>query len=143
VRLAGRRGVLNRGSGDGSDAGGDGGSGEARRDGVGNFERRCAGGHFANGPVGQVYGDHVRAHMSGEFRCGLEMNKMRPTFEDRGLTARSRGRDSDDGEVMRVGSFGLGWVARYGLPQIDAKIRPKKRKRTRFTPDCAQERSQP
>ena len=40
------------GDGNWSDARGDGGSGEARRDGVGDFERRCARGHFANGPVG-------------------------------------------------------------------------------------------
>ena len=54
----------------GREAGGDGGCGEARRDGVGDFERRCARGHLANGPVGQVYGDHVLAHMFGGFRCG-------------------------------------------------------------------------
>ena len=51
------------GRGDRRDARGDTGCGQARRDGVGDIERRCAGRHFADGPVGQVYGDHVRAHM--------------------------------------------------------------------------------
>ena len=61
-RLAVRRGVLAGRRGDRSDASDDTGCGKARRDGVGDFERRCAGGHFANGPVGQVYGDRLRAH---------------------------------------------------------------------------------
>jgi len=68
------------GSGDGSNARRDGGCSEARRDRVGNLKRRCAGGHFANGPVGQVYGDHVRAHVFGGFRCGRGMKNEAANF---------------------------------------------------------------
>ena len=47
---------------DGGEPGDNGSGGEARRDGVGDVERRCAGRHFANGPVGQMYGDVLIAH---------------------------------------------------------------------------------
>ena len=45
-----------------SQPGHDGDCGKARRDGVGNVKRRCAGGHFANRPVGQVDCNCLRAH---------------------------------------------------------------------------------
>ncbi len=80
VRLAVAGGALDASSSDGRDARGDGGRGEARRDGVRYFERRCARGHFANGPVGQVYGDQVRAHMFGGIRCGRGTNKNAANF---------------------------------------------------------------
>ena len=38
------------------------GRGQPRRDGVGNLQRRCAGRHFANRSVGQVYGNCLLAH---------------------------------------------------------------------------------
>jgi hypothetical protein len=69
-------GVLNGFIGDGRDAGDDTGCGEARRDGVGDIERRCAGRHFADGPVGQVYGDRIRAHVrDGNLNDGREMKE--------------------------------------------------------------------
>ena len=92
-RLAVAGGALVGVSGDRRNARGDTGRGEARRDGVGDIERRCAGRHFADGPVGQVYGDRVRAHMrDGNLVRPQDERKMRPTFENRRL----RGTKSSD-----------------------------------------------